>query len=96
MAPEPITITLTGVTTGLTMVWDAEDTVWLLPAYTFTDDQQGQYQVIAIDDAFIELPEALPVAEPLPADVVAHDWGDGLVYFSAAEAGARGLAYQPA
>ena len=32
----------------------------------------------------------------LPADVVPHDWGDGLVYFSAAEAGARGLAYQPA
>ena len=27
-----------------------------------------------------------------PAGVVAHDWGDGLVYFSAAEARARGLA----
>jgi hypothetical protein len=27
-----------------------------------------------------------------PADVVAHDWGEGFVYFSAAEARARGLA----
>ena len=26
-----------------------------------------------------------------PGDVVAHDWGDGLVWFSAAEARARGL-----
>jgi hypothetical protein len=26
-----------------------------------------------------------------PAGVVAHDWGEGLVYFSAAEARARGL-----
>lgn len=68
--PEPITITLTGVTTGFTMVWDADETVWLLPAYTFTDDQGGQYSVIAIDDAFIELPEALPMPEPLPAEEV--------------------------
>ena len=29
-------------------------------------------------------------AEP-PLDVVTHDWGDGLVYFSASEAKARGL-----
>jgi protein-disulfide isomerase-like protein with CxxC motif len=27
-----------------------------------------------------------------PSDVVVHDWGDGVVYFSAAEARARGLA----
>ena len=27
-----------------------------------------------------------------PADAVVHDWGDGVVYFSAAEARARGLA----
>lgn len=29
-------------------------------------------------------------AQP-PAGVVAHDWGEGFVYFSAAEAKARGL-----
>jgi len=27
-----------------------------------------------------------------PADAVTHDWGDGLVYYSASEAKARGLA----
>jgi protein-disulfide isomerase-like protein with CxxC motif len=31
-----------------------------------------------------------------PADAVAHHWGDGLIYFSAAEAAAHGLALQPA
>lgn len=29
-----------------------------------------------------------------PADAVAHDWGDGLVWFSAAEANARGLSME--
>ena len=31
-------------------------------------------------------------AATAPADVVSRDWGDGLVYYSAAEARARGLA----
>jgi len=65
---EEITVTLTGVKTDLTMIWDADNTVWLLPAYTFTTDDGGQYQVIAIDDEFIELPEALPVPEPMPVE----------------------------
>ncbi len=29
-----------------------------------------------------------------PGSAVVHDWGDGLVYFSAAEAQARGLSVQ--
>jgi hypothetical protein len=52
------------------MVWDSEGTVWLLPAYAFTDDQGGSYSVIAIDDAFIELPtpEPAPMPEPMPVE----------------------------
>jgi hypothetical protein len=65
---ETQTVTLTGVTTDLTMIWDAEDTIWLLPAYSFTDSNGGVYQIIAIDDSFIEFPEVpAPAPEPLPA-----------------------------
>ena len=66
----PITITLTDVRLDSTMVWAEDGTVWLLPAYTFIDRDGGQYTVIAVDDGFIELPETLPVPEPLPADTV--------------------------
>lgn len=61
---EPITVTLTDVRLDATMVWDADGTIWLLPAYTFTDADGGQYTVIAVDDSFLELPEELPVPEP--------------------------------
>ena len=67
---EPLTVTLTGVRDDLTMVWDADGTVWLLPAYAFTDDQGGTYSVIGIDDAFIVLPtpEPVPMPEPMPVE----------------------------
>jgi hypothetical protein len=65
---EPITVTLTDVELGLTMVWDADGVVWLLPAYTFSDADGGQYSVIAIDDSFISLPEELPMPEPMPVE----------------------------
>jgi len=65
---EPITVTLTDVRLDLTMVWDADGVVWLLPAYTFSDADGGQYTVIAIDDSFISLPEELPMPEPMPIE----------------------------
>lgn len=67
---EPITVTLTDVELGLTMVWDADGVVWLLPAYTFSDADGGQYSVIAIDDSFISLPEELPMPEPMPVETL--------------------------
>ncbi|MDP2293233.1 MAG: hypothetical protein Q8M22_18775 [Actinomycetota bacterium] len=67
---EPITVTLTDVRLDLTMVWDADGTVWMLPAYTFGDTDGGQYTVIAVDDSFLELPEELPVPEPAPVETV--------------------------
>jgi hypothetical protein len=63
---EPVTITLTGVRTDLTMVWDLDGTVWLLPAYTFTNADGAMATVVAVDDSFVQLPEALPVPEPMP------------------------------
>ncbi len=74
---EPITVHLSGVTEGLTMVWAADNTIWLLPAYDFTSDDGGQYQVNAVADEFIEnVPaETRPVPEPAPADSVSVDPG---------------------
>jgi hypothetical protein len=43
------------------MVWAADNTVWLLPAYTFGSADGGAYSVIAVEDAYIH--EADPVAD---------------------------------
>lgn len=76
---EPITVQLTGVKTGLTMIWAADNTIWLLPAYEFSANDGGQYTVIAVDDSFLQLPEAFPTdtmpvgsppIEPMPAETV--------------------------
>ncbi len=50
----PITVTLNSVKADLTMVWAADNTIWLLPAYTFGTADGGQYTVIAVDDAYIQ------------------------------------------
>jgi hypothetical protein len=68
-APQPITITFTSVKLDATMVWAADGTVWVLPAYTFSAADGGTYTVIAVDDSFIQLPEPAPVPEPLPLPV---------------------------
>ncbi len=58
---EPYTVTLNSVKTDLTMVWAADNTIWLLPAYTFGSADGGMYSVIAVDDAYIH--QADPVAD---------------------------------
>ena len=77
--PEEITVTITGATMGLTQIWDADGTVWLLPMYVFTTADGGEWSVIAVDDSFIELPAVeLPVPEPMPVDTaVSGGTGDG-------------------
>jgi len=66
---EPITVTLTGVKMGLTMIWAADNTIWLLPAYEFSADDGGMYTVIAVDDSFIQLPAPYPT-ETIPVDTL--------------------------
>ena len=64
----PVTVTLNSVKPDLTMVWAADNTIWLLPAYTFGSADGGLYTVIAVDDAFIQQPAAEPATtEPVPA-----------------------------
>lgn len=66
---EPVTVTLTGVKMGLTMIWAADNTIWLLPAYEFSADDGGMYTVIAVDDSFIQLPAPYPT-ETIPVDTI--------------------------
>ena len=61
-ATEPLLVALNGVREDLTMIWAVDDTVWLLPAYTFTSADGGLYTVNAVADEF------LAPADPVPAD----------------------------
>lgn len=62
---QPITVTLTSVKRDLTMVWAADNTIWLLPAYTFGSADGGLYTVNAVDDAYIQQPDtSTPTTDP--------------------------------
>lgn len=66
---EPIIVTLNSVKPALTLVWAADDTIWLLPAYSFGSADGGIYTVLAVDDAYIKQPDpevatTEPVIEP--------------------------------
>ncbi|MEI6404009.1 MAG: hypothetical protein WCP59_17680 [Actinomycetota bacterium] len=65
----PITVRVSGVRLDVTMVWADDGTVWLLPAYTFTSTDGGEYTVIAVDDQYIAQPEPTPV-DTTPVDTV--------------------------
>ena len=60
---EPLIVVLTGVREDLTMIWAADDTVWLLPAYTFTSDDGGIYTVNAVSDEFFSVAEPEPTVD---------------------------------
>jgi hypothetical protein len=66
---QPVTVHLNGVHLDITAVWAQDGTVWLLPAYTFTDGNGGQYTVIAVDEAYLDLPGAVtPDTTPVTGD----------------------------
>jgi hypothetical protein len=64
--PTELTITFNNCRVGSTMIWAADNSVWLVPAYEYEAVDGGIYSVIAIDDSFIELPDydAVPLPEP--------------------------------
>lgn len=85
---QPVTVTLNTVKRDLTMVWAADNTIWLLPAYTFGSADGGIYTVNAVDDAYLQQTDAnvastapapvpdtavAPPANPAPADCVSPD-----------------------
>ena len=62
-ATEPLLVTLNGVREDLTMIWAVDDTVWLLPAYTFTSADGGLYTVNAVADEFLAPADPVPPEE---------------------------------
>lgn len=68
--PEVIDIHLTGVTQVLMQWWSTDGTVWLIPAYRFTDADGGWYPVMAVTDEYLPAqPEPQPMPEPMPEPV---------------------------
>lgn len=68
---EVVEVALVSVELGLTQVWDADGTVWLLPAYVFADADGGTYSVLAVADEYIVVPEVPEVpADTVPVDTV--------------------------
>ena len=73
--PEPVVATLVDVEADLWWVWDADNTVWLLPAYKFTDTEGTEFMVPAVTDEYMIVveptitsqPESLP-PESVPAE----------------------------
>jgi hypothetical protein len=63
---EPITVTLNSVKPDLTMVWAADNTIWLLPAYTFGTADGAQYSVIAVDDVYVQQPDPATATTEVP------------------------------
>jgi hypothetical protein len=64
--------TLVDVRADLWWAWDDDGSVWLLPAYTFTDIEERVFTVPAVTDEFLIIPEPTSVdpmpIEPLPAE----------------------------
>lgn len=71
----PVTVVLTGLRTDLTMVWDADDVVWLLPAYTFLGGDGSEFSVLAVTDEYLIQPEPMVLPEPGVTDTVVTDPG---------------------
>ncbi|MFZ4721294.1 MAG: hypothetical protein ACOYMR_17845 [Ilumatobacteraceae bacterium] len=73
ITPEPITVHLTGVRLDTTLVWAEDGTIWLLPAYTFTGADGGEYTVIAVEDQYLQQPAPVTVDTTIPVDSVPVD-----------------------
>jgi hypothetical protein len=70
--PEPIVATLVDVRADFWWVWDTDNSVWLLPAYTFTDADGIPFTIPAVTDDYMIVVEPVvePLPEPMPAEPV--------------------------
>jgi hypothetical protein len=66
--PEPVVATLVDVEADLWWVWDTDNTVWLLPAYKFTDTEGNEFTVPAVTDEYMIVVEPTIEPQPVPAE----------------------------
>jgi hypothetical protein len=64
--------TLIDVRPDLWWAWDDDGSVWLLPAYTFTDTENRVFTVPAVTDEFLIIPEPTLV-DPMPLEPAPTD-----------------------
>lgn len=75
---EPVVSTLVDVRADLWWAWDADNSVWLLPAYTFTDTEGMTLTVPAVTDEYMIIVEPSVLGPPLgepavePAEPIAE------------------------
>jgi hypothetical protein len=60
---EVVTVTLVAAEPLAILTHDVDGTVWLLPGVRFTDSEGGTWQVMTVDDDYVE-PDAEPAPEP--------------------------------
>ena len=65
---EPVVVTLVDVVPDLWWAWDADGSVWLLPAYRFIDTEGGWHTVPAVVDEFLVVVEPPMLDEPVPVE----------------------------
>jgi hypothetical protein len=65
---EPVVVTLVDVQPDLWWAWDADGTVWLLPAYRFIDSEGGWHVAPAVTDEFLIRADPVMIDEPIPVE----------------------------
>lgn len=50
---EEVTLTVTAATADVWWAWDAEGAVWLVPAWSFTDNEGGTWMIAAVTDDYL-------------------------------------------
>jgi hypothetical protein len=65
---EPVVVTLVDVQPDLWWAWDADGTVWLLPAYRFIDSEGGWHVAPAVTDEYLIQADPVMIDEPIPVE----------------------------
>ncbi len=67
----PNKIAVTGVRLDLTSIWDVDGTIWLLPAYTYTNSDGVVATVAAVTDEYLQTPDVqLPDRSTVPPETL--------------------------
>jgi hypothetical protein len=71
--PEPEVAVLVDVRADFWWSWDEDGSIWLLPAYTFTDTEGRTHTVAAVTDEYLILVEPPMPVDPMPEPAPAPD-----------------------